>query len=309
MMLPVLSAVAQRPFADESTVVLPCEKGYLYGSMLIPTGDSVETVVLFVSGGGPTDRDGNQKMMKNNAYRMLAVNLASKNIATLRYDKRGVGASRVANPREGEFELDTYISDAKAWVNFLKRDGRFKNVVMLGHGEGVLVSLVAIHEGARANGLISVAGIGRTFDQVLKDQMSDETPFVRSLANNIIDSLKADKEVKFIPFYLSSLFRPAIQPFLRSIMKFDPQKLIREVNIPTIIIQGDTDIQTKVEDARLLHAANHSSRLVIIVGMNYVMKTCLSMERMDQVTTYVNPTLPIKADLVNVISDFVNQIN
>lgn len=305
----VLGAMAQnQPFADEYTVELTSPKGNLYGSLVVPTGDSVETVVLIVPGGGPTDRNGNQKMMRNNAYRMLAINLANKNIATLRYDKRGIGASRSAS-QNGDFDLPVYIDDVKSWINYLRRDGRFKKVVLLGHSEGALVSLAAIHEGSKVNGLVSVAGMGRSFDQALRDQLADEPLYVRNISGRIIDSLKADLNVSFVPFYLSSMFRPEVQPFMRSIMKYDPQQLIRGINTPIVVIQGDTDTQAKVEDARLLHAANHNSRLIIIVGMNHVLKHCISLDRVDQIPTYVNPTLPIHPDLVDVITDFTHQIN
>lgn len=305
----VSTVMAQKPFADEFQVVLNTPKGGdLFGSMVVPTGDSVESIVLIIPSSGLTDRNGNQKMMKNNAYRMLAVNLANKNIATLRYDKRGIGASRTTSSHF-ELELPDHINDVKAWVNYLRRDGRFKKILLLGHGEGSLIALASVNEGAKVSGIISVAGMGRSFDQVLKDQMADEPFYIRNVSNNIIDSLKAGYDVKFVPFYLTNLFRPSAQPFLRSIMKYDPQKLIRNLNLPIAVVQGDTDMQARIEDARLLHAANSSSRLIIIVGMNHVMKNCPTIDRDIQLPTYVNPTLPINSDLVEVISDFTNQIN
>ena len=40
-------------------------------------------------------------------------------VASLRYDKRGIGASDKVN--ESELTFDTYINDAVEWVKFLKK--------------------------------------------------------------------------------------------------------------------------------------------------------------------------------------------
>jgi len=39
-----------------------------------------------------------------------------------------------------------------------------------------------------------------------------------------------------------------------------------------LIVQGTTDIQVTVEDAKSLHAAKKDSQLVVIKGMNHVLK-------------------------------------
>ena len=68
-------------------------------------------VVLLLSGSGPTDRNGNSPMLpgKNNSLLMLAEGLASNGIASLRYDKRGVGESAGAMVAEADLRFDTYV--------------------------------------------------------------------------------------------------------------------------------------------------------------------------------------------------------
>ncbi|WP_020605684.1 alpha/beta hydrolase family protein [Spirosoma spitsbergense] len=67
---------------------------------LPPAGTGPVPIVLLIAGSGPTDRNGNNPIpvgqpnsVKANAYNMLADSLAALGIATLRYDKRGVGRS------------------------------------------------------------------------------------------------------------------------------------------------------------------------------------------------------------------------
>ncbi|MEG2479558.1 MAG: alpha/beta hydrolase, partial [Mucinivorans sp.] len=92
-----MSSMAQ---GRQSAIVLNTPSGDIYGSLFVPAGDSSTTVAIIIAGSGPTDRDGNQIMMRNNSLLMLSQALACKNIATVRYDKRGIASSRDAAPTE-----------------------------------------------------------------------------------------------------------------------------------------------------------------------------------------------------------------
>lgn len=106
----VHAAVLQRPIS------LDTGNGELYGSLLLPKSDAPVPVVLIVSGSGPTDRDGNNPDGgRNDSLKRLAWVLAKHNIASVRYDKRGVAASLAATPDERNLTLDAYVADAVAW--------------------------------------------------------------------------------------------------------------------------------------------------------------------------------------------------
>jgi hypothetical protein len=75
------------------SISLQTPTGALFGT-LIAAG---KTAALLIAGSGPTDRDGNSALnLRSNVYKLLAEGLAAKGISTLRYDKRGVGASQGA---------------------------------------------------------------------------------------------------------------------------------------------------------------------------------------------------------------------
>jgi uncharacterized protein len=57
--------------------------------------------------------------------RMLADALADRGIASLRYDKRGIGASIGAATKEADLRFTTYVDDAADWVEWLPADRRF----------------------------------------------------------------------------------------------------------------------------------------------------------------------------------------
>src|SRR5262245_31102311 len=61
---------------------------------LRPEGSDRVPIAVIIAGSGPTDRDGNSLQgLKTDAYKQLAEALADLGIATVRYDKRGLGGS------------------------------------------------------------------------------------------------------------------------------------------------------------------------------------------------------------------------
>ncbi|MER7036077.1 alpha/beta hydrolase family protein, partial [Streptomyces albidoflavus] len=65
----------------------------LAGSLTLPTGPGPHPAVLLLHGSGPLDRDGNAPKLPVNLARPVAEALAARGIATLRYDRRGAGAT------------------------------------------------------------------------------------------------------------------------------------------------------------------------------------------------------------------------
>ena len=127
--------------------------GELFGSLLLPKSDNPVPVVLIISGSGPTDRDGNNPDGgRNDSLKRLAWVLAKHNIASVRYDKRGVAASLAATPDERNLTVEAYVADAEAWGRKLKTDPRFGQLILLGHSEGALIASLAAPEHRRRRG-------------------------------------------------------------------------------------------------------------------------------------------------------------
>ncbi len=69
------------------------------------------------------------------------------------------------------------------------------------------------------------------------------------------------------------------------------------------MVQGDNDVQVKVEDARRLAAAAHVQP-VIVPGMNHVLKLAPRDVR-GNFMTYAFPGLPLAPGVAEAITDFV----
>lgn len=289
----------------ESGIGLKTGTGDIYGTLTLPSITQKPPVVLIITGSGPTDRDGNSPMgLKTNAYKMLAAKLAEKGISSVRFDKRGIGESKSAMKSESELRFETYIDDVVSWINLLKSDKRFSQIILLGHSEGSLIGIVAAEKTA-VSALVSLAGVGRPADKVLEDQLKTKLPPPLLLeSNRILDSLRNGKMASKVDQSLFALYSPGVQPYLISWIKYDPSKEISKLKIPVLIIQGSNDLQATVEDAKMLSASKPDSKLLIIENMNHVVKECGS-DLQKNVATYNNPDLPLKAGLVDEIVSFI----
>lgn len=287
------------------TMTLKTETGELAGTLLYPEANNKVPVVLIIAGSGPTDRNGNNPMMTNNSLKMLAEGLFENKIASLRFDKRGIGKSAGAMGKEIDLRFETYIEDAKAWADFLIKDTRFKEIVIVGHSEGSLIGMIAAKEIGAAK-FISIAGPGVPAGEIIREQLKAQPPFVTDLAYPILDKMERGETQDSIPPMLNALFRPSVQPYIISWFKYDPQQEIVKLNCPVLILQGSTDIQVGVGDAEKLATANPKARKVILEGMNHILKDA-EADRMKNIATYADPKLPLKKGLIELIVTFMNE--
>lgn len=290
-----------------SSMSVKVDTNALYGTLTLPDGLGKFPLVFIIAGSGHTDRDGNQKPnLVSNAYKQLAEKLADKGIASLRYDKRGVGES-VFMMSESALRFDNYIDDAILWINELKKDKRFTKIVVAGHSEGSLIGLMASLK-TSPDAYISIAGTGFAIDEVLRKQLKAAIPDTAYFNKSCryLDTLKQGITLTDSDPALASLFRPSIQPYMINWMKYEPAVEIQKLKIPVLIIQGENDIQVDNENAYQLQKAKPNAQMQIIKGMNHVMKTA-EKDREKNLAAYGNPDLQIVPECVNAIVEFVKK--
>jgi pimeloyl-ACP methyl ester carboxylesterase len=307
LLLPVLAGLAQA--APQSVLQRPVEldtgNGILRGTLLRPKTDQPVPVALIIAGSGPTDRDGNNPLGgRNDSLKKLAQLLARNGIANVRYDKRGIAASRDAGTDERQLSIELYTRDAAAWGQALKQDPRFSQLILIGHSEGALIASLAA-DAAGADALISISGSARPIDQLLRDQLQSRLPpplLIQSEA--LLASLRAGQQVADVPPALEALFRPSVQPYLISLFRQDPAQAFGRLRIPALIVQGSSDIQVSVSDAEQLKAVRPDAELAIVEGMNHMLRI-VPMDMEQQLASYRNPQLPLAQELGKHILDFI----
>lgn len=289
----------------EAEVELKTSTGVISGTLTIPNNAKTSPIVIIIAGSGPTDRNCNSPLgIQTNAYKMLSENFAKNGISSLRFDKRGIGKSKSAMTSESDLRFETYVNDVVAWISLLKPDPRFSKIFLLGHSEGSLIGMIAANK-IKISGLISIAGVGKSADKLLQEQLKDKLPQqLLDESNRIIDSLKIGKTVSIVNPNLIALYRPGVQPYMISWIKYDPAIEINKLKIPVFIIQGSTDIQVNVDNAKILSSSKSDAKLLIIEKMNHIMKES-DTDIQKNMATYRNPDLPLISGLVDVIVDFI----
>ncbi len=303
LFLGTLTAHAQR----EEEINLRIPGGVLSGTLLLPADSTADKVVLIIGGSGPVDRDGNFSTIKTESYRMLADSLAAHGIASLRYDKRGTGKSRFPDLKEEAFRFDTLVADAVRWIRYLREVKHFPVVVIAGHSQGSLTGILAAKR-EKADAFISLEGAGFPLDQTLRRQLADSAEPVKRRAYALIDSLKAGKHSSQVPLILYGLFRPSVQSFMISWMRYDPAEEIAGLKIPVLIVQGEKDLQVTVDDAGRLHEACPGSRLEIIPAMNHILKQ-ISGGKLENRRSYADHFFPLAAGLVKILTEFIENLS
>lgn len=257
-------------------------------------------LLIWVHGSGPVDRNGNQpaQNVKANYIKQFRDAVNKENIAFFSYDKR------TANNKNREFLKDTqakdFAFDAEEIVNHFKKDKRFSDIILVGHSQGSLIAMMALD---KVDKYISIAGAGETVDKTIVKQLTAQSADFGKIAASHFKELKETGKVENVNPNLISIFAKPNQSFWASWMQLDPIKEIKNIKIPVLIINGDKDIQVKIENANALHAANKTSELVIIKNMNHVLKDIQKEE--DNIKSYYSDEYPISIELIQTILEFV----
>ncbi len=279
------------------------EDALLYGSLLRPeTGNGFPTVLILPAQGA--DRNGNPPgaATKPDTYKLLAHDLAAKGIASLRIDKRGVGASAKAIGREEDLRFTTYVDDAVTWIKFLKTQPKVNCLAVLGHSEGALVAALAAQK-IKVCAVIEMSGAARPAAAVLAEQLKvaqatagmDKENYDK--ATVILNSLANGKTVADTPPKLQALFRPSVQPYLISWLSVNPIEPLKTAP-PTLVLQGGADRQLDPGDAQKLAAAPKLARLVMIPGADHDLK----MKAVGEAPAALSPQAS------TVIADFLKRL-
>ena len=286
-------------------VILQTSTCDLHGTLLQPLENPTSTLVIIHAGSGATDRNGNQAILQNNSLKMLAEALEQNGIASLRYDKRAIGESKVEGFKEEEYRFDDLVKDLKSWIIKMDTEYDYKNIVVIGHSEGSLIGMLACLNNPLTDKYISIAGPGRPADKIILDQLSAQGEGIGDMVLPYLQKLKSGDTIGSVPMSLMSIMRPSVQPYVISWFQYDPAQEIAKLKIPVLIIQGDTDIQVALSEAEILHNASSGSKMTVVKNMNHVLKTCKSLEYKTQMATYGNPELPLPKKFVKTMVRFI----
>ncbi len=277
---------------------------YTEGLLVTPYSDENIPLIIFIMDAGAINRDGNDRMSKNDTFKQLSHELARSGVATYRYDKRlfkmdGLGI------KEHEISFDHYIEDAISIINYFKKNGNYSRIVIAGHGQGSLVSIMAATRSS-IDGLISIAGNAQSIDQVIIEQIAKQAPGLDKSASVAFEQLKKNGRAAGYDPALESIFRYNQQSFMKSWIQYDPSKEISKLEIPILIMQGDKDIQVELAQAEKLKESAPQAEYLIVTNMNHILKE-IKGGRLENHKSYNEPTRKIMPEVLTSITNFVSQ--
>lgn len=259
-----LPAFAQAPpVAPDRELAFPGFNAFpLKGS--VKTGGPHPYFAVMVAGSGPTDRDWSNPLIPvpSHGGRDIAVWLQAQGIGSLRYDKRFIGSKDA----KLDISLDAQVGDIRGAMKAARSlpEAKGKKLLLVGHSEGALLSLLAAGE-ADAALLLAMPGLsmGKLIVAQVKAQLDAAGAPADVSAQNLAyleSALEAIRKEKDMPLaapgvapgvaaLARGLGRPESRRFVRDLLDLDPWGAAQRLPVPCALVWGDRDIQTWKPDA------------------------------------------------------------
>ncbi len=303
MIISSLTTVAQDTTFTE--IKLSIDK-FTDGTLTLPTEENNKYLIIFIQGSGPTDRNGNQPMLQNDGIKKIARELVGNGIASFRYDKR-IFKAQDLQLSEKDMIFEDFVEDAKNVVMHFRKEEKFSNIIIAGHSEGSLIGILVAQE--NANAFISLAGAADPIDEIITEQVTNMAPELGVSARTAFDEMAENGRTSNYSPMLEAVFRPSVQPFMASWMKYEPSEEISKLKIPVLVVNGTSDIQVSEEQAQKLAEANENSELVILDQMNHIFRKIEAKDRLVNSKSYNEPNLPLHPELISILTEFVKELD
>lgn len=275
------AAPAGAPFTAEEVTVEA--KGFtLAGTLLLPkTGKAPFPAVVTITGSGQETRDEYLPLPgleKYRPFRQIGEALASRGIAVLRVDDRGVGNSKGGETLKASTSAN-FADDVRAQVDFLRerRDVDPNRIVLLGHSEGGMIAPMVAASDPRIASIVLLAGPGKRGDAIIAYQVNQGLVGDPTLTEEARAKARAEQQEAMRKAIAgdASAPEPMRSPWMRYFLAYDPLPTIRKIRQPILILQGELDRQVTADQAEMLEkaareAGNHDVTARVFPGLNHL---------------------------------------
>lgn len=227
----------------------------LPGTLTVPTGAGPFPAVVLVHGSGPNDRD--ESLGPNKMFRDLALGLASRGVAVLRYEKRTKQYQAKVSTIPSFTVKEETIDDAVAAADTLRKHPKIdaRRIVIVGHSlGGMLIPRIAAAD-ARAAGFVVMAGAVRSLEQSIVDQLSYMAALDGSVTPQEQEQIGRAKELVAHVKALTpadakngQLMSGAPASYWLDLRGYDPPATARAITRPMLVLQGERDYQVTMDD-------------------------------------------------------------
>ncbi len=246
----------------EIPVTVPGEPR-LAGTLTLPEAAGPVPAVLLAPGSGPLDRDSNHRRARFGVTRDLAHALADAGLASLRYDKRGVGGSPGDWRRAGFSDnVDDLVRARDALAARPEVDG--DRVVLAGHSEGALLAAAAAARGVPVAGVVLLAGSATPGDELLRWQTRQIQPTLPAPVRALLRLLRTDLEQKVAANHeriratttdVARIGGVRVNArWSREFLAHDPRTDLARISAPVLAVTGGKDLQVPAADLDVIAA-------------------------------------------------------
>jgi dienelactone hydrolase len=232
---------------EERDVTVGAPPLALKGKLTVPRGPGPFAALVLVHGSGSTDE--NESVGPIAPFHDLAVGLASRGVAVLRYQKRSFAHPQAFQPPARFTVRQEAIDDARAAVALLAATERIdrRRIFVLGHSlGGMLAPRIADHNPLVA-GLVILAGGTRPLEEIVVEQMKARgTPDEIKAAEA---SLRRVRDPKLLPGDDVELLGQKLPAtYFLDLRGYAPAELAARLDEPILVLHGDRDIQVALAD-------------------------------------------------------------
>jgi dienelactone hydrolase len=242
-------------FTNVDVAVGPLALG---GTLTLPKDIGKAAAVVLIHGSGPNDRD--ETILANRPFRDIAEGLASRGIATLRYDKR-------TKVHPGQFTAtgtvrEETIDDAIAAVALLAARSEIdaRRIIIVGHSlGGMLAPRIAEGRGDIA-GVVIMAGATRPLPEVVVEQAE----YIASLNGPLdevmqkrVDAVRreAARAAAAKAGDVGPIMLGAPSAYWADLNAYDPAAAAAKLTLPLLVLQGGRDFQVTLADLQRYRSA------------------------------------------------------
>jgi hypothetical protein len=242
----------------DADVTIPSSSFNIAATLTTPPGQGRlrHPTILLVPGSGAVDRD--QVVAGIPVFAQLAGALAERGFMVVRFDKRGIGQS---GGRTETVTLQDYADDVVAIVKWLARrdDVDTRRLTVAGHSEGGVVAMLAAAREKKIGSVVLIATPGSAGGDLILEQQRHQLDLMKladperqrkiDLQQKVHAAVITEKGWEGIP---PEVRRQADTAWFRSLLQFDPARLIPRLKQPILIVQGELDTQVPPHHAERL---------------------------------------------------------